>query len=72
MRLKREGDRDAFVAGSRFIRYHLEREIALQAWGEKGVFQQTRKYDEQLESALDLLRDVRVQRDLIEVLEQAR
>ena len=67
-----EGNRDALVTGSRFIRYHLEREIALQAWGEKGVFQQTRKYDEQLESALDLLRDVRVQRDLIEVLEQAR
>lgn len=67
-----EGDRDAFVAGSRFIRYHLEREIALQAWGEKGVFLQTRKYDEQLELALDLLQGVRVRRDLIEVLEQAR
>lgn len=40
----------------RFIRYQLEREIALQAWGEKGEFDQIRDRDEQLRAAIELLR----------------
>jgi len=67
-----EVDEAAFIAGARFIRYHLEREIALQAWGDSGVFEQSRKYDEELASALELLRGISTQDDLIEVVEQAR
>ena len=40
----------------RFIRYQLEREIALQAWGEKGEFDQVRDRDEQVRAAIELLR----------------
>ena len=48
-------DRDDFRRGTRFVRYQLEREIALQAWGERGEFLQGRPYDRQLERALGLL-----------------
>ncbi len=47
-----------FLAARRFVRYHLEREIALQAWGQKGEFEQMRKYDQALARALDLLHGV--------------
>lgn len=67
-----EIDEAAFITGARFVRYHLEREIALQVWGDSGVFEQSRKYDEELASALELLRGVSTQDDLIEALEQAR
>ncbi len=39
----------------RFIRYQLEREIALQAWGEGGEFLQMKQYDRQLDRAVELL-----------------
>ena len=48
-------DRGDFQRAERFVRYHLEREIALQAWGEAGQFQQLRRYDVQLQRALELL-----------------
>jgi len=67
-----EIDEAAFITGARFVRYHLEREIALQAWGDSGVFEQSRKYDEELATALELLRGVSTQEDLIEAVEQAR
>ena len=67
-----EIDEAAFITGVRFVRYHLEREIALQAWGDSGVFEQSRKYDEELAAALELLRGVLTQDDLIEAVEQAR
>ena len=67
-----EIDEAAFITGARFVRYHLEREIALQAWGDSGVFEQSRKYDEELASALELLRGVSTQDDLIQAVEQAR
>jgi hypothetical protein len=51
-------DRDDFRGAEPFIRYHLEREIALQAWGEDGQFQQGRDDDLQLQRALELLRGV--------------
>ncbi|MEX2471730.1 MAG: S41 family peptidase [Gemmatimonadota bacterium] len=44
-----------FERAERFVRYHLEREIALQAWGEQGQFEQGVPFDRQLEAALDLL-----------------
>ena len=39
----------------RFVRYNLESEIALQAWGAEGQFSQLREYDRQLEEALEIL-----------------
>ena len=67
-----EVDRDALITAARFVRYHLEREIALQAWGNAGEFEQSRKHDEGLASALDLLRGVKTPGDLIEAVEQAQ
>jgi len=40
----------------RFIRYRLEQEIALQAWGDRGAFTESRPYDRALQSAEELLR----------------
>ncbi len=65
-------DREDFDAASRFVRYHLEREIALQAWGDLGQFQQSRKFDNQLAVALDLLREARSPAELLEAVEVAR
>ena len=51
-----EVDSGAFRRARRFVVYHLEREIALQAWGDRGGFLQTRNKDLQLARALDFLR----------------
>ncbi len=45
----------AFARAERFIRFQLEREIALQAWGEAGEFRRTLPYDLIAQRALDLL-----------------
>ncbi len=45
-----------FAAAERFVRYHMEREIALQAWGDAGEFGQLRGHDRQLSRAIELLR----------------
>jgi carboxyl-terminal processing protease len=49
-------DRKDLEGAERFIRYQLEREIALQAWGEEGRFRQVRDRDEQLLAAIELLK----------------
>ncbi len=49
-------DRADLSQAERFVRYQLEREIALQAWGEEGQFQQVRDRDQQLLAAVELLR----------------
>lgn len=49
-------DRGDFNAAERFVSYHLEREIALQAWGDLGQFRQHWQMDQQLERAVELLR----------------
>lgn len=54
----------------RFVRYHLEREIALQAWGEMGQFEQGMGQDRQLSEALGLLEGVSTRNALFEVLER--
>ncbi len=59
-------DRDDFRGSTPFIRYQLEREIALQAWGERGQFLQELRHDRQLGVALDLLRGTASQGDLFE------
>lgn len=58
-------DQADFRAAERFVRYHMEREIALQAWGEEGQFRQIQRYDRQLGRAIDLLSDVATPADLI-------
>ena len=45
-----------FVAAIRFVRYQLERQIALQAWGEEGEFQHIRGQDRQLNDAIEILK----------------
>ena len=61
-----EVDHDEFLAAERFVRYYMEREIALQAWGDAGQFEQSRKHDRQLGTAVELLRGVMDPADLIE------
>jgi len=60
-----------FEAGERFVRYHLEREIALQAWGDEGQFQQLRDRDRQLERALEILSGVETPAQLIAAISEA-
>lgn len=60
--------RPDFDRARRFVRYHLEREIALQAWGEAGQFRQSIPYDLQLQRALDVLEGVRTPAELLERL----
>jgi carboxyl-terminal processing protease len=54
-----------FDRARRFVRYHLEREIALQAWGEAGQFRQSIAYDLQLLRALEMLRGVASPEELL-------
>jgi carboxyl-terminal processing protease len=53
--IRAEVPRDDFRRASRFIRYGLEREVALQKWGEAVEFQHRIPHDVQLQAALDLL-----------------
>ena len=45
-----------FVTAERFVRYQLEQQIALQAWGEEGAFLHIRGDDRQLNDAIEILR----------------
>ena len=67
-----EVDYEQFMAAERFVRYRMEREIALQAWGDAGQFEQSRKYDPQLATAVELLRGAESPADLIEDVTAAR
>jgi carboxyl-terminal processing protease len=49
---------EEFADARRFVRYQLEREVALQAWGDEGQFTQLLRYDLQLQRALELLSGV--------------
>ena len=64
-------DRDDFTGARRYVRYHLEKEIALQAWGEAGQFEQLRRHDRQLERALELLRGVQSSEALLKAIQDA-
>ena len=61
-----EVDVDDLERVERFVRYHLEREIALQAWGDAGQFRQSVPDDRQLQRALELLRGARTPAELLE------
>jgi carboxyl-terminal processing protease len=67
-----EVDYSEFMAAERFVRYRLEREIALQAWGDAGQFEQSRRHDPQLATAVELLRGAESPADLIEDVAAAR
>ena len=49
-------DESYFVTAVRFVTNQLERQIALQAWGEEGAFLHTRADDKQLNDAIEILR----------------
>lgn len=63
--------REDFGLAERYVRYHLEREIALQHWGEAGQFRQSQRYDRQLERAMDVLEGVETPDQLFEAVERA-
>jgi carboxyl-terminal processing protease len=48
-------DRADFDNAERFVRYHLEREIALQVWDDPGAFSQLLAHDLQLLRAVEIL-----------------
>jgi carboxyl-terminal processing protease len=54
-----------FDEAARYIRYHLEREIALQAFGDGGQFRRTLRYDTQVAEALQLLQGASSTRALL-------
>lgn len=58
-------ERDDFEGAERFVRYQLEGEIALQAWGEEGQFRQLRDRDRQLARALEVLSGVSTPSELV-------
>jgi hypothetical protein len=47
--------RDGFQKAERFIRFQLEREIALKAWGSAGEFRRILPVDRALQKAVELL-----------------
>jgi carboxyl-terminal processing protease len=58
-----------FAQAQRFVRFQLEREIALQAWGPGGRFEHTRESDTQLLEAAELLRSAEGPRSLFRAAE---
>jgi carboxyl-terminal processing protease len=59
-----------FRRARRFVEYQMEREVALQAWGDRGEFERVRDSDRQLATALDLLRRTSSQRDLFRLVRE--
>jgi len=60
-----EVDRADFRAAARFVRYQLEREIALQAWGNAAAFRQGEAHDLQLQRALEILGETGTPEELV-------
>lgn len=54
-----------FADAQRYIRYHLEREIAVQAFGEAGGFRHSVRWDRQLDRAVQLISGVQTTRELL-------
>ncbi|MDG2240185.1 MAG: S41 family peptidase [Longimicrobiales bacterium] len=66
-----EIDRDDFAGAARFMRYHLEREIALQAWGTEGQFDHSWRGDRQITTAVEMLRGVSTTEELLTAVSAA-
>jgi len=64
-------DREDFANAERFVRYGMEREIALQAWDDPGAFTQLLDRDRQLQRAVDLLSGAATPGALIEAVQGA-
>jgi carboxyl-terminal processing protease len=60
-----------FDGAERFIRYQLERDIAMRAWGDVGQFDQVRSYDRQLVRAIGLLDGVTTATELLRAASEA-
>jgi carboxyl-terminal processing protease len=58
-------DRDDFRGARRFVRYQLEKEIANQAWGQRGEFLQELPEDHEVSQAIALLRSAKTQKDVL-------
>jgi carboxyl-terminal processing protease len=54
-------------SAERFLRYHLEREIALQKWGDEGEFRQKLPNDLQIDRAIELLNGAQTREALFRV-----
>jgi len=67
-----EVSRTDFEAAERYVRYHLEREIALQRWGEAGRFRQSLRYDRQVARALEVLSGADTPEELLEAVDRAK
>lgn len=61
---------DVFRDAERYIRYHLEREIAVQAFGERGAFHHSMRWDRQLAQALELITGAQTTRELLQSARQ--
>ena len=59
-------ERSTLESGRRFIKYQLEREIALRAWGPEGAFEQTWSTDSQILRALEVLERAKSPEQLVE------
>jgi carboxyl-terminal processing protease len=64
-------DRADFSDATRFVRYRLEREIALQAWGAQGQFDHIWRADRQITTAVEMLRGVEDTAALLEAVAAA-
>jgi carboxyl-terminal processing protease len=58
---------EAFQAAERFIRFQVEREIALRAWGDVGEFQRMVSSDRAIQRALRLLEETTSTGELLEL-----
>ena len=65
-------DESDFVTAVRFVTYQLERQIALQAWGEEGAFFHTRGNDRQLNDAIGILKQADTPEALFSLAAAAR
>lgn len=62
--------RSDFDNAERFVRYYLEREIALQAWDDAAQFRHQVGLDRQLEAAVELLTGTRTPAELLDRVEE--
>ena len=64
-------DESDFAAAVRFVRYQLEHQIALQAWGEEGAFLHSRAGDRQLNDAIEIIKRADTPEALFSLADQA-
>ncbi|MCH2461997.1 MAG: hypothetical protein MK335_01980 [Gemmatimonadetes bacterium] len=65
-------DESDFMTAQRYVRYQLEREIALQAWGKEGAFLRTLGNDGPLRDAIEILKRAETPEALFDLASDAR